>query len=77
MQTKPCETPVLIYPSNIYHEYEPLGVALIISSWNYPFATALSPLVCHIAAGNVVIMKPSEVSVESSHILKDVMDRMD
>lgn len=63
MKVRPCETPLLLFPSNIYHEYEPLGVSLVISSWNYPFATALSPVISEIAAGNVVVLKPSESTV--------------
>lgn len=39
--------------------YEPLGVALVISAWNYPVYTALPPVAAAIAAGNSVILKPS------------------
>lgn len=40
-------------------QYEPLGVALVISAWNYPIYTALPQVAYAIAAGNCVILKPS------------------
>lgn len=48
---------------------EPLGVALIISPWNYPLQLALQPLVSAIAAGNCAIVKPSEVAAQTSALL--------
>lgn len=39
--------------------YEPLGVALVLSAWNYPIYTALPQVAAAIAAGNCVILKPS------------------
>jgi aldehyde dehydrogenase (NAD+) len=40
---------------------EPYGVALIIAPWNYPLSLALLPVLAAVAAGNAVILKPSEV----------------
>ncbi len=48
---------------------EPLGVALIISPWNYPMGLLLSPLAGAIAAGNAVVLKPSEVTPHTSAAL--------
>ncbi|QCD88404.1 aldehyde dehydrogenase [Vigna unguiculata] len=48
---------------------EPLGLVLIISSWNFPFGLSLEPLIGAIAAGNVAILKPSELSPASSSLL--------
>jgi aldehyde dehydrogenase (NAD+) len=48
---------------------EPLGVVLIISPWNYPIGLLLSPLVGAIAAGNAVVLKPSEVTPHVSAAL--------
>ena len=45
---------------------EPLGVVLIISPWNYPVQLLLSPLVGALAAGNCVVLKPSEVTAHTS-----------
>ncbi len=49
--------------------YEPYGVALIISPWNYPFQLTLVPLIGAIAAGNCAIVKPSELSPSVSGVL--------
>ncbi|CAM6128501.1 unnamed protein product [Calypogeia fissa] len=48
---------------------EPLGVVLVISSWNYPFLLALEPVVGAIAAGNCVVLKPSKRAPASSALL--------
>lgn len=57
---------------------EPLGVVLIISPWNYPVGLLLSPLVGAIAAGNAVVLKPSEVTPHVSAVLaKRIPEYMD
>ncbi|MED6172786.1 hypothetical protein PIB30_053173 [Stylosanthes scabra] len=48
---------------------EPLGLVLIISSWNFPFGLSLEPLIGAVAAGNSVVLKPSELSPACSSIL--------
>ncbi|MFA6375383.1 MAG: aldehyde dehydrogenase family protein, partial [Bacilli bacterium] len=53
--------------SVIYHE--PFGTTLIISPWNYPFQLAINPLIGAIAAGNTVILKPSNYSINTSKII--------
>lgn len=62
-------TPLAQLPSKSYIYKEPLGSVLIIAPWNYPFQLALSPLVGAIAAGNTVVIKPSELSPAVSDIL--------
>lgn len=49
--------------------YEPKGVCLIISPWNYPFNLSAGPLVSALAAGNVVILKPSEMTPHTSALI--------
>jgi aldehyde dehydrogenase (NAD+) len=66
--------PLLTAPSHAAVHYQPLGLNLIISTWNYPLQLALSPLVGAIAAGNVAVVKPSEVAPASSAILAEVID---
>lgn len=65
--------------SRSYIVPEPLGAVLIIAPWNYPFQLAMSPLVGAIAAGNTVVLKPSElapaVSAILASILRDTFDR--
>ncbi|HEK8951863.1 TPA: aldehyde dehydrogenase family protein, partial [Clostridioides difficile] len=53
---------------------QPYGVTLIMSPWNYPFQLALIPLVWSLVAGNCVILKPSEYSVSTSSVVKDIVE---
>ena len=53
---------------------QPYGVTLIMSPWNYPFQLALIPLVWSLAAGNCVILKPSEYSASTSSVVKDIVE---
>ncbi len=55
-------------------EHEPLGVALVISAWNYPIYTAIPQAAAAISAGNCVILKPSELAPESSGVIKKLFD---
>jgi aldehyde dehydrogenase (NAD+) len=55
--------------SKSYIYPEPYGVTLIISPWNYPFQLAIAPLIGAIAAGNCTILKPSELTPETSKLL--------
>ncbi|XP_004486968.1 aldehyde dehydrogenase family 3 member F1-like [Cicer arietinum] len=52
---------------------EPLGLVLIISSWNFPFGVSLEPLIGAVAAGNSVLLKPSELAPASSSLLANVL----
>jgi aldehyde dehydrogenase (NAD+) len=52
---------------------EPYGVALIIAPWNYPFQLAIAPLIGAIAAGNCAIIKPSELTPNTSSILAKII----
>ncbi|WP_433945706.1 aldehyde dehydrogenase [Paenibacillus sp. SN-8-1] len=52
---------------------EPYGTVLIIAPWNYPFQLAISPLVGAIAAGNTVLLKPSELSQAVSDLLRRIL----
>ncbi len=56
-------------------EYEPYGTVLIIGAWNFPFALTLGPAVGAIAAGNVVVLKPSEVSPASSALMAELVPK--
>ena len=62
-------------PARGWVQYEPLGVVLIISPWNYPSQLTLSPLVGALAAGNCVVVKPSEVAPATSALLADLLPR--
>ena len=60
-------------PSDCYVIPEPLGVALIIGPWNYPFQLTLAPLVAAMAAGCTVVLKPSELMPHSSAALAAIL----
>ncbi|MBE9915973.1 aldehyde dehydrogenase [Paenibacillus donghaensis] len=52
---------------------EPYGTALIIAPWNYPYQLAVSPLIGALAAGNTVVLKPSELSPATSALLAEIL----
>ncbi len=60
MKPKRVGTPLALMGTSSYIHYEPKGVVLIISPWNFPINLTFGPLVSAIAAGNCVILKPSE-----------------
>ena len=67
-------TPSLInFPSKDYIIYEPFGKVLVISPWNYPFQLALLPAMSAFAAGNNVILKPSEHTPNTSRLIKKLL----
>ena len=53
--------------------YEPKGVCLILAPWNFPFNLSFDPLVSAIAAGNCVILKPSEFSPNSNAVMRQIV----
>jgi len=70
---KSC-TPITNFPASSYTVSEPLGTVLIISPWNYPFQLLIAPLIGAISAGNTAILKPSEISSNTSKILKKIIN---
>lgn len=78
MKPKKVGTPINLFPSSSYIYTEPLGVALIVAPWNYPFALTIQPLIGAIAAGNCAILKPSEHTLHTSQaIAKIINDNFD
>ncbi len=63
------KTPIIHFYSTSAVHYDPYGVALIIGPWNYPFQLIIAPLVAAIAAGNCVVIKPSELAPATSHLV--------
>ena len=61
-------------PSKSYIIPEPLGTVLIISAWNYPYQISLIPTISAIAAGNTVVLKPSEIPNNTSKILAQLIN---
>ncbi|MGB5820507.1 MAG: aldehyde dehydrogenase [Saonia sp.] len=66
-------SPWLNFPSSDYIYKEPYGTVLIIAPWNYPFQLAISPLIGAIAAGNTAVIKPSEITPNTSGILSELI----
>jgi aldehyde dehydrogenase (NAD+) len=62
-------------PGRGWVEYEPYGTVLIIGAWNFPFALTLGPAAGAIAAGNTVLLKPSEVAPASSALMAELVPR--
>lgn len=64
---------ILNFPSTDYLYKEPYGKVLVIAPWNYPYQLALCPLVSAVAAGNQVVLKPSELTPKTSAILAKII----
>ncbi|MCT4613502.1 MAG: aldehyde dehydrogenase family protein [Marinifilaceae bacterium] len=69
VRPKRVGTNILNFPAKSYIVPEPLGVCLIIGAWNFPYNLSLTPLVGAIAAGNTAILKPSELSKQTSALM--------
>jgi aldehyde dehydrogenase (NAD+) len=69
MKPERVRTPLVAMPGRSYIYREPLGLVLIIAPWNYPFQTAVLPLVGALAAGNCVVLKPSEIAPHTSALI--------
>ncbi len=61
--------PLVLAPASARTVYEPLGTVLIIGPWNYPVQLILAPLIGALAAGNAVVLKPSELAPATSEVL--------
>lgn len=73
MKKKRVRKSLTTFPAKSFYIYEPLGVTLIISPWNYPFNLSLGPLVGAIAAGNTVILKTSSKSQATTNIISKLI----
>ena len=72
---KRVRTNLANFPAKSYIIPEPYGNALIIGAWNYPYQLSLLPAVPAIAAGNTVIVKPSELSKNTSAVMVDIINK--
>jgi len=71
---KRVNTNLANFPAKSYIIPEPLGSVLVISAWNYPYQIALIPTISAIAAGNTVVIKPSEIPNNCSKILSELIN---
>lgn len=69
-------TSLALLPGSSYIYPEPYGVVLNISPWNYPFQLSLAPAIGAVAAGNRVVLKPSEFTPATSAIIKSLIEEV-
>jgi aldehyde dehydrogenase (NAD+) len=75
MSPKTVGSPLAFFPCRSQIQYRPLGTVLIISPWNYPVQLIFSPLVGAIAAGNNVVLKPSEIAPSVSSLIAELIPK--
>lgn len=67
-------TGIFNFPATSYIYPEPLGVCLVIGAWNYPFQLSFAPVIAAIAAGNTVVLKPSELPSNSATAIAKIVN---
>ena len=67
---------ILNFPSTDFIYTEPYGKVLIIAPWNYPFQLALCPMIAAVAAGNQVVVKPSELTPKTSAVIHKIIEKI-
>lgn len=68
------KTNLVNFPAKSYVIPEPLGVSLIIGAWNYPYQLSFAPVIPAIAAGNTVVLKPSEIPSQTSKVMAQLIN---
>ena len=76
MRPKKVGTPISQLGSSSYIYYEPKGVVLIISPWNFPVNLTFGPMISAIAAGNCIMIKPSEHTPHASALMKKIIGEL-
>ncbi len=76
MKPRRVSTPLHLLPASSHIRRQPLGVIGIISPWNYPIQLALAPAIGALAAGNRVLLKPSELTPATSALLENLISRL-
>jgi aldehyde dehydrogenase (NAD+) len=75
---KRVRTNLTNFPAKSYIVPEPFGVSLVIGAWNYPYQLSLAPVIAALAAGNTVLLKPSELPEKTSKVMaKMINDNFD
>jgi aldehyde dehydrogenase (NAD+) len=73
MEDESVKTPVHLQPAKSFIVHEPYGSVLIIGPFNYPFQLVMEPLIGAIAGGNCAIVKPSETSAYTAHVVNKIL----
>ncbi len=74
MRSKRVNTPISLIGSTSHITYEPKGLVLIITPWNFPINLTFVSLINAISAGNAVLIKPSEITDHTSKVIKNIID---
>lgn len=69
-------SPISQFPAKSYVLPSPRGNALIIAPWNYPFQLAVMPIIGAVAAGNTVVLKPSELAPATAKVLEKIFSEV-
>ncbi|CAN5290066.1 coniferyl aldehyde dehydrogenase [soil metagenome] len=73
MKPVKVRTPLYLQPARAWLQRQPLGVVGVISPWNYPVQLSLGPVITALAAGNRVMLKPSELTPQTSALLAELI----
>ncbi|RHX88549.1 aldehyde dehydrogenase family protein [Leptospira stimsonii] len=76
MKPLTVKTPMTLFGAKSQILYEPRGVVLVIGPWNYPFYLIIAPLAAAIAAGNTVLIKPSEFTPATSNLVQKIVSEV-
>tara|TARA_B100000925_G_scaffold94123_1_gene68449 strand:+ start:22 stop:1431 length:1410 start_codon:yes stop_codon:yes gene_type:complete len=74
MKDEYVRTPLTLLGSKSFIRYEAKGVVLIITPWNFPINLSFISLINALSAGNSVLIKPSEITSETSYVIKDIIE---
>lgn len=74
MKDEYVRTPLTLLGSKSFIRYEAKGVVLIITPWNFPINLSFISLINAVSAGNSVLIKPSEITSETSYVIKDIIE---
>lgn len=75
LATEKIKTPITFIGKKSYVEFKPRGVVAVISPWNFPFMLAMIPAIEALAAGNAIIIKPSEVTPAVGQLIGSLFDQ--
>ncbi len=75
MKPQKVRTPIYLQPASAYLQRQPLGVVGVVSPWNYPVQLALGPVITALAAGNRVMLKPSELTPATSALMAELLGK--
>jgi aldehyde dehydrogenase (NAD+) len=76
MEPKKVATPAVHLPARSFVISEPYGQVLVIAPWNYPFQLAFSPAIGALAAGNTVLVKPSELTPNVAKVIAEIIEQL-